>query len=169
MQLSVIGNNQEGCTPAMYDFTVQLGENLIDLKHIIICGGLGGVMEAICKGAHQSKNYQKGCTVGILPTTEKSMANPYVDIIIPSGMGIARNALVAQSGDAVIAIGGGSGTLSEIAMSWQMGKPIIAVTQFGGWSQELAGINLDNKRKMEIHKADSLKDIITFLNGLPDS
>ncbi len=96
---------------------------------VLICGGLGGVMEAACRGARESG----GTTVGILPGTDRSAANPYVDIAIPTGLGEARNAIVARSADALIAIGGAYGTLSEIAFALKAGKRVVGL---GTWEVE---------------------------------
>jgi uncharacterized protein (TIGR00725 family) len=90
---------------------------------ILVCGGLDGIMEAACKGASDSS----GLTIGILPGEHRETANPYVKIPVVTGMGYARNAIVAKSGQAVIAIGGGYGTLSEIAYARQAGIPVIGL------------------------------------------
>lgn len=94
-------------------------------KHgaILICGGLGGVMEAASKGAHM----EGGITVGILPQNNKNEANPYIDIPIVTGFGEGRNVIISRSADAIIAIGGEYGTLSEIAFGLKMGKPVIGI------------------------------------------
>jgi uncharacterized protein (TIGR00725 family) len=98
---------------------------------VLVCGGLGGVMEAACRGAKGSG----GLTVGILPGADRAAANPFVDVAIPTGLGEARNALVVRAADAVIAIGGGYGTLSEIALALRAGKPVVGL---GTW--EIAGV-----------------------------
>jgi uncharacterized protein (TIGR00725 family) len=92
-------------------------------KHsaVLVCGGLGGVMEAACRGAKEAG----GTTVGILPGTEEG--NPYLDIIIRTGLGHARNILVVLSADAVIAVGGSYGTLSEIAIALRTGRPVYGI------------------------------------------
>jgi hypothetical protein len=90
---------------------------------VLVCGGLGGAMEAACRGAKAAG----GTTVGILPGNNRGDANPHVDIAIPTGMGEARNALVVRAADAVIAIGGGFGTLSEIGLALKVGKPVIGL------------------------------------------
>jgi hypothetical protein len=90
---------------------------------VVVCGGLGGVMEAACRGAKNAG----GTTIGLLPGTDRSVANPYVDITVPTGLGEARNALVVRAGDAVVAVGGGWGTLSEIALAVRTGVPVIAL------------------------------------------
>jgi uncharacterized protein (TIGR00725 family) len=92
----------------------------------LVCGGRGGVMAAACKGAKAAG----GATIGILPGDDRTDANEWVDFAIPTGLGQARNALVVASGDAVIAIGGGFGTLSEIGLALKIGKPVISL---GSW------------------------------------
>jgi uncharacterized protein (TIGR00725 family) len=93
---------------------------------MVVTGGLGGVMEAACRGAREAG----GRTIGILPGTERSAANAFVDVAIPTGMGEARNALVVRSADALIAIGGAYGTLSEIALALKAGKRVAGL---GSW------------------------------------
>jgi uncharacterized protein (TIGR00725 family) len=94
-------------------------------KHgaVLVCGGLGGTMEAACRGARQAG----GLTVGILPGSDRSDANAYVDVALPTGLGEARNALVVGTADAVIAIGGGYGTLSEIGLALKAGKRVVGL------------------------------------------
>ena len=94
-----------------------------------MCGGLGGVMEAACRGAKGGG----GSTIGILPGTERSAANAFVDVAIPTGLGEARNALVVLAADALIAIGGAYGTLSEIAFALKAEKPVAGL---GTWDVE---------------------------------
>ncbi len=98
----------------------------------MICGGLGGVMEAACKGARA----EDGITIGILPGNDRYQANPYVQIPIVTGMGYARNVIVAKSAQAVIAIDGEYGTLSEIAYALQSGVPVVGLNT---WSLSLKG------------------------------
>ncbi len=90
---------------------------------VLLCGGLGGVMEAASKGAQSAG----GLTVGILPRNDSRSANRYIDIPIATGMGIGRNVIIARSADALIAVGGEYGTLSEIAFALQMGKPVAGI------------------------------------------
>ena len=92
----------------------------------MVCGGLGGVMEAACRGAKGGG----GTTIGILPGTDRAAANPFVDFAIPTGLGEARNALVVRAADALIAVGGAYGTLSEIAFALKAGKPVAGL---GTW------------------------------------
>ena len=100
-----------------------VGAELARRGAVLICGGLGGAMEAACRGARGAG----GTTVGILPGMDREHANPYVDVAIPTGMGEMRNALVVRAADAVIAVGGGFGTLSEIALALKAGKPVVGI------------------------------------------
>jgi uncharacterized protein (TIGR00725 family) len=95
----------------------------------LVCGGLGGVMEAAARGAKSAG----GTTIGILPGHDRTFANAYLDHVLTTGMGHARNLAVVSSGDAVIAIGGGYGTLSEIGLAAKIGRPTIIL---GGWRLE---------------------------------
>jgi uncharacterized protein (TIGR00725 family) len=95
---------------------------------VLVCGGLGGVMEAACRGAKS----RLGTTVGLLPGSDRGAANGWVDVAVATGMGEMRNALVVRSADAVVAVGGGWGTLSEIAFARKTGKPVVGV----GWELE---------------------------------
>ena len=90
---------------------------------VLVCGGLGGAMEAACRGARAGG----GLTVGILPGGARGDANPYVDIAVPTGLGEARNALVVRAADAVVAVAGEYGTLSEIALALQAGIPVVGL------------------------------------------
>jgi uncharacterized protein (TIGR00725 family) len=89
----------------------------------LVCGGLGGVMEAASRGAKS----EGGITVGILPQNDSNNANQYIDIPIATGLGIGRNVIIARTADALIAVGGAYGTLSEIAFALQMGKPVAGI------------------------------------------
>jgi len=90
---------------------------------VVVCGGLSGVMEAVSKGAKA----EGGLTVGILPHEHKRNANKYIDIPVATGLGIGRNVIIARTADAVIAVGGEYGTLSEIAFALQMEKPVVGI------------------------------------------
>ncbi len=141
----------------------EIGKLLCRMGVNLVCGGMGGVMEEACGGfAEQRLELEgKGCgvTIGILPGASSSDANPFVDIAIPTSMGIMRNFLVVQSADLVIAIAGGSGTLSEMSIAWQHGKSIIAMGETGGWAGELAGKRIDSRRPDTVKKAASVEDV----------
>jgi uncharacterized protein (TIGR00725 family) len=121
MIIAVIGNS--ACSPEEARLAENVGELLAQQSVTIICGGLGGVMEAVCRGA-KSKG---GLTVGILPGQDSGMANPWVDIPVVTGIGEARNVAVVKSAQAVIAIGGKYGTLSELAYALNSNIPVIGL------------------------------------------
>ena len=121
MIIAVIGNSS--CSPEEAKLAESVGELLAQQGATVVCGGLGGVMEAVCRGA-KSKG---GLTIGILPGENSSMANPWVDIPVVTGLGEARNVAVVKSAQAVIAIGGSYGTLSEIAYALQSNIPVIGL------------------------------------------
>lgn len=100
-----------------------VGRMIAERGLLLVCGGLSGVMEAVSKGAKEAG----GTTIGILPQDTKDEANPYIDIPIVTGFGVGRNVIIARTSDVIIAIGGGYGTLSEIAFALQLGKPVIGV------------------------------------------
>jgi uncharacterized protein (TIGR00725 family) len=103
-----------------------VGRALAEAGAVVVCGGLGGVMAAACRGAKA----KGGSTVGILPGVDRTEANPWVDVAVLTGMGEARNALVVRTADAVVAVGGAYGTLSEIALALKMGRPVVGL---GTW------------------------------------
>jgi uncharacterized protein (TIGR00725 family) len=91
---------------------------------VVICGGLGGVMAAACRGAKEAG----GTTVGILPGPDRAAANPWVDVALPTGLGETRNALVVRAADALVAVAGGYGTLSEVALALKTGVPVVGLS-----------------------------------------
>lgn len=101
----------------------KVGRLIAENGLIMLCGGLGGVMEAAAKGAKNAG----GLTVGILPHDTKEHANLYIDVPIATGLGIGRNIIIARTADALIAVSGEYGTLSEIAFALQLGKPVIGI------------------------------------------
>ena len=109
----------------------EVGRLLARRGAVVVCGGLGGVMEAACRGASR----EGGTTVGVLPGLDRGAANPFVSVAVATGLGEARNALVVRAADALIAVGGAYGTLSEIALALKAGKPVIGL---GTW--EIDGV-----------------------------
>lgn len=114
----------------------QVGAGLADAGAVLVCGGLGGVMEAACRGARE----HGGTTVGILPGTERGDANRFVDVVLPTGLGEARNTLVVRAADALIAVAGGFGTLSEIGFALKIGRPVVGL---GTWELGRADERID--------------------------
>ncbi|MDP8259789.1 MAG: TIGR00725 family protein [Candidatus Gygaella obscura] len=123
--IAVIGGRR--CNKKVEQLAHDIGKIVSKVGAVLVCGGMKGVMEASCKGARVNKN---SLSIGILPGDDKEVVNPFVDIAIPTGMGIARNILVVKTADIVIAIDGKYGTLSEIAIALQCNKPVLG---FGTW------------------------------------
>ncbi|MEE8582778.1 MAG: TIGR00725 family protein [Dehalococcoidales bacterium] len=119
--VAVIGGSQASARELT--LAEEVGRLLADRKAVLVCGGLGGIMEAACRGARTGG----GITVGILPGEKREAANPYVQIPVVTGIGYARNVAVVRSAQAVIAVGGSYGTLSEIAHARQGGIPVIGL------------------------------------------
>lgn len=161
--VSVLGPNQTRCNVDVYNFGLQLGRELVDAGYTVICGGVQGFMEAVCKGARNAQGYSYGCTVGILPGETKEAANEYVDIVIPTGLGWARNQLIVNAADAIVSVAGGAGTLSELAYAWQSGKPVVCYTAFEGWTARLAGQQIDLNHKGVFKPADDIEQILDFI------
>jgi len=121
MRVSVIGGGT--VTDEEYATAERLGRELGERGHEVVCGGRGGVMEAVCKGASAAG----GHTIGILPSARRSAANDYVETAVATGIGNARNPIVVMNGDAVVAIDGGPGTLSELGHALDFGKPVAGL------------------------------------------
>ncbi len=121
----------------------EVGLLLVDAGFRVLTGGLGGVMEAACRGARSSSRYQSGDTVAVLPGHDPADANLFVDVVIPSGLDHVRNSIVAHA-DAVIAIGGGAGTMSEICLAW-IYKRLIVALRVDGWSGKVADQRVDER------------------------
>jgi len=119
--IGVIGSST--CSSSVSEVAYIVGKEIARKNAILICGGRGGVMEAACKGAKE----EEGITIGVLPGNDKESANPYIDIPIVTGMGEARNVIIARSSDAVIAIAGKYGTLSEIAFALRFDVPVVGI------------------------------------------
>ena len=124
-RISVIG--AASCDAATAAQAQRLGTLLATRGFEVVCGGGGGVMEAVCRGAREAG----GRTIGILPGNDRDAANPHVEVVIATGLGIARNVLVVVNGDAAVAVAGGAGTLSEIGLALKLGRPVVALGHYG--------------------------------------
>jgi uncharacterized protein (TIGR00725 family) len=122
--ISVCGPNE--ASKQEYETAREVGSLIAGAGHALVCGGRGGVMEAAAVGAKSAG----GVTIGILPDYHVDTANAWIDYPIPTGLGHARNAIVVSSGAAVIAIGGGFGTLSEIGLALKMGKRVVHINSW---------------------------------------
>lgn len=166
--VAVIGDAKVEKDSLKYKTAFMTGKLLVDNGYRVQSGGHSGVMEAAFAGAHASEKYREGDTVAILPTWDANVANPYADIAIPTGLDVYRNAIVANA-SAVIAVGGGAGTLSEMAFAWSLKRLVIAFDCVEGWSKKLAGMKLDDKFRYDlpddrVFAASTPEEAISILN-----
>ena len=151
--VSIVGGAH--CSSAEANIAEEIGRKLASAGIDIVCGGRGGIMEAVCKGAMSAG----GRTIGILPSADGQDANSYLSVAIPTGLGQARNIIVAIAGQVVIAIGGSYGTLSEIAFALKHGKLVIGLDTWD--TPTRPGLEVG------IHQAESVDEVIeTALNAI---
>ncbi|AFI04662.1 LOG family protein [Helicobacter cetorum] len=162
--IAVIGDASLSPNDIKNTIALELGELLIDNGYRVANGGLGGVMESVSKGARNSKHYTKGCVIGVLPNYDTGMQNPYIDVSIPTGLGLSQANVLISLAQAVIIVGGKAGTLAEIAFAWQMQKLMIAL-DVEGIAQNFLDKPLDSRRKDKIYKAHSVKHALELLNA----
>ena len=141
--VAVIGNKSVEKDGVRYQLAYEIGKALVDNGYRVQTGGLQGVMSAVLEGARASKNYKEGDTIALVPSFDTETANEYADIVIPTGLDMMRNAMVANA-YAVVGVGGGAGTLCEYAFAWALKRLIIAFENSGGWSEKLANTRLDD-------------------------
>jgi uncharacterized protein (TIGR00725 family) len=139
--IGVIGGSK--VNNKIYECARNVGYEIARRNGVVVCGGLSGVMEAVCKGAKEAG----GLTVGILPSSFSGDANEYVDIAIPTGMGDARNVIIINTASGFIAIDGKEGTLSEIAFALKRKKPVVGIDTF-----EMPGIIKENNPEKAVKK-----------------
>jgi uncharacterized protein (TIGR00725 family) len=125
MRVAVIGGGQVTDTDAEYETARAVGRLLAERDHEVVCGGRRGVMEAVCRGASEADSQTN--TIGILPGSDPNAANEYVETAIATGMGNARNVLVVLNSDAVIAVDGATGTLSELGHALDFARPVVGI------------------------------------------
>ena len=150
-QIVVIGSSK--ANKKLYKTALEVGREIAKNKHILVCGGKEGVMEAVCKGAKENN----GVTIGITPDLTGKEGNKYLDIVIPTGMGYSRNYIVQSSANVIIMIGGSYGTLSELAYALQHNKKVISLKS--SWS------NIDKKIIKAKNPKDAVQRAVKFLNG----
>ena len=158
--ISVIGASE--IDKQIESTNIEIGRLIAKNNYAVVCGGLSGVMEAICKGAKE----EGGFTIGIIPHTEKSYANKYVDLVIPCPFSQARNIVVVLTGDICLAISGKAGTLSEMCFAWIYDKPLVALSSVQGWSSKMANQKLDNRRNDMIYGVSTPLEAINKINDL---
>jgi uncharacterized protein (TIGR00725 family) len=123
--VAVVGPGE--ATRPLEDTAEDVGRLLAQAGAVLVCGGLGGVMAAACRGAASAG----GVTVGLLPGDDRAAANPWVTVPVATGMGELRNGLVVRAADVIVAVGGGYGTLSEVGLALKAGRPVIGLGTWG--------------------------------------
>lgn len=143
--VGIIGGHK--CNAEVEQVAQNLGKKLAKVVDTLVCGGLSGVMKAVCQGFKSGG----GLTIGIIPTYDKKDANEFIDIAIPTGLGLARNVLVVKSADVVVALPGTAGTLSEIAYCLQFAIPVISLN-----SWEIPGVIKVKTVEQAIEQVESI-------------
>ncbi len=164
IKIGIIGPNSSMCSEELFSFGIELGKSIAKKERIFICGGYGGFMEAVCKGIKESQCIFFGQTIGILTEDNIVGVNPHVDIAIPTGIGIARNIIIINTAEIIIAAGGGAGTLSELAFAWQKNKKVLCVEQFDGWAKKLANKSIDIRYSDLLVGVNSTKQINNIID-----
>lgn len=161
VQIAVIGYNKDRCTDTAAKAAYEVGKEVAQAGAVLVCGGLGGVMESACRGAKENG----GTTVGIIPQEEFSYANQYCDVVICTGIGYARDFIVAASADGIIAVGGGVGTLIEMGVAYMTKKTIVAMAGSGGVADMYGGKSLDERNRVPINVAKDARTAIEIILG----
>jgi uncharacterized protein (TIGR00725 family) len=164
--VGVIGKNEQHKNDRVDTHTMaaaeEVGRLVAQAGAVLVTGGRQGVMEAASKGAQEAG----GLTIGFLPGMERAGANPYVDIVFPTGLGRARNLLTARSCDALVMIGGSCGTLNELTIAYAEARPVVILEGSGGWADRIRGVlhdgrYLDERQTVEISFAATPKEAVT--------
>ena len=159
VQIAVIGYNKDRCTNAASQAAYEVGKEVAHAGAVLVCGGLGGVMESACRGANENG----GTTVGIIPQEEFSYANQFCDIVVCTGIGYARDFIVASSADGIIALGGGVGTLIEMCAAYMTRKIIVAIAESGGMADMYGGKFLDERNRVPITVAKDARKAVEII------
>jgi uncharacterized protein (TIGR00725 family) len=159
-QIAVVGYNTDRCTEQAKNIAYEVGKEVARAGAVLVCGGLGGVMESACKGARENN----GLTIGIIPQEEFSFANGFCDVVICTGIGFARDFIIASSADGIIAVGGGVGTLIEMAVGYMKKKAIVVIAGSGGVAETYAGKYLDERKRVPILVAKDARSAVQIFS-----
>ncbi len=162
-QIAIIGSRE--LSPASLSLLKALAFELVSKGYRTVTGGLGSLQKAVHEGAKSNPQHTDCDTIVLLPGFDPEPAINHADVIIPTGLDAYRNALVANS-EVVVAIGGGAGTLSEIAFAWQFKRPIIAIGK-EGWANRLAGESIDQRQESSILDctSSSIEEIVSQISN----
>ena len=159
LQIAVIGYNSDKSNFLTDKVAYEVGREIAKANATLICGGLGGVMENACKGAKE----HGGLTVGIIPQEDFTYANNFCDIVIASGIGYARDFIVATSADGIIVVGGGVGTLLEVCVGYMLKKTIVTIPNTGGTAEIYGGKYLDERKRILISTAGDAESAVQLI------
>jgi uncharacterized protein (TIGR00725 family) len=159
IQIGVIGYNQNSLPIKTMNLAYEVGREIAKKNAVLICGGLGGVMEFACKGAKDNG----GLTVGIVPQDDYSKANQFCDIVICTGIGYSRDFIISYSSDGIISVGGGVGTLIELCVGYMAKKIMVSIEDSGGISDVYGGNFLDERKRIMIEKYTSPSLAVDFI------
>jgi uncharacterized protein (TIGR00725 family) len=159
-QIAVVGYNKDRCTEQARILAYEVGKEVARAGAVLVCGGLGGVMESACKGSKENN----GFTIGIIPQDEFSFANGFCDVVICTGIGFARDFIIASSADGIIAIGGGVGTLIEMSAGYMIKKSIVVIAGSGGVADTYAGKYLDERNRVPILVAKDARSAVQIFS-----
>ena len=144
----------------IFEFAYETGKLIAEKNAVLICGGKGGIMEEACRGAKE----KDGITAGVVSGNERNKTNKYVDVEVVSGMvNCGEEAIIISMCDGIMAIGGGSGTLQEIATAYRNKKPVVALNGVDGWASKLSNTFLDEREIIKIYFANSPKEAVEIL------
>ncbi len=164
--IAVIGAGNAAPESRPYQLAVALGHALVDQNYRVISGGMHGVMEAVALGARKSIRFTESSVIGLLPGFDPTSGNAYNGVVVPTGLDTFRNGLVANA-DAVVALGGGAGTLSEMALAWVLNRMVIAY-RIEGWSGRLAGHPIDERQRVtleddQVYAVETAQEVLELL------
>lgn len=158
-QVTVIGNYD--ADSKQYSLGESIGKLCAEMNIVVISGGRTGLMEAVAKGCHEAG----GISIGLLPEEDFESSNDFNAVVIPTGIGYARNSMNVLAADVVVVVGGASGTLSEIAYAWCYRKPIIVLKGGNGWGDKLIGTSIDHRWDYQIEGAVDLEELKTKIEA----
>ncbi len=161
----VVGFDKDHCPEIAYRAAYQVGLEVAKRGALLLSGGLGGVMEAASRGAKDGG----GLVVGIIPQDDKGAANEFCDAVVATGIGFARDFITAYSADAIIVVGGGAGTMIEIAAAYQKKIPIVAVKGTGGMADRLADTYIDDRKIERIFGENTTEKAVITAFALMES
>ncbi|HPF39479.1 MAG TPA: TIGR00725 family protein [Phycisphaerae bacterium] len=159
-QIGIMGSSE--ANEIQRSVAERAGRCVAQVGAALVTGGRDGVMQAAAKGCAEAG----GIVIAVTPFTPMEQVNEYTHYVIPTGLGWARNVITAISGDIILVVGGAAGTLSEIAYAWMYDRPIVALSESGGWAKKLAGERIDHRREDCIVDCDDVNALEPILRKL---